>query len=260
MTFGNASAAGFMMWGFQSENGGGNLFAPAAALYTLSTSNWNAWTITEAGKAWQDLLGIQDWDGNPDNGWTTHVTPTVNPDGTINFAGFFGDYNIANQSGFSNLNLVKGTSAYNLQLAAPPQWYFWNTATSGNWTDAGNWTNGVPNGIGQTAHFAAAAAPRTISVNSPITLGMINFDSAAGYTIAGPGAITMAGPAGVVAINVTSGSHTIAAPLVLSDDLRINVTPAASTLTLTGNLIATGRRSRKTAPGWPSSRTCAPPR
>jgi len=39
--------------------------------------------ITEAGKAWQDLLGIQDWDGNPNNAWATHVTPTVNADGSM---------------------------------------------------------------------------------------------------------------------------------------------------------------------------------
>ena len=49
ITFGNAAANGFMMWGFHAENGGGNLFAPAAALFNVNTANWNTWTITEAG-------------------------------------------------------------------------------------------------------------------------------------------------------------------------------------------------------------------
>jgi hypothetical protein len=88
-----------------------------------------------------------------------------------------------------------------------------------------------------------------VNVNSPVTVGMINFDSANSYTIAGPGAITMAGPAGVVAINVANGSHTIAAPIVLNDDLRINVAPAASTLALAGDLAAAGRTITKTGAG-----------
>jgi GH35 family endo-1,4-beta-xylanase len=248
ITFGNANANGFMMWGFQAENGGGNLFAPAAALFNVSTSNWNAWTITEAGKAWQDLLGIQDWDGDPNDGWTTHVMPTVNPDGTINFTGFYGDYNIANQGGFSNLALVKGTSGYTLSLAAPPGWHFWNGAASGNWGDAPSWSNGAPDGVGQTAHFGSAASPVNVNVAAPVTVGMINFDSANAYTIGGDATISMSGPAGVVAMNVVNGSHTISAPLAINDDLNVLVRPAASTLTLT-NLQPSSSLITKTGAG-----------
>lgn len=198
---------------------------------------------------WQDMLGIQDWDGNPNNAWDTNVNATVNPDGTINFTGFYGDYNIGAQNGFANLVLLKGTTAYSLNLLAPPQWYFWNTSNNGNWTNAANWTNGVPDGIGHTAHFGAAPAPRTVTVNSPITVGMINFNSAASYTVDGTQTITLDGPAGVVAMNVVTGSHTISAPIVLNDDLRIAVTPLASTLTLSGNLNATDRVIAKSGAG-----------
>jgi hypothetical protein len=78
---------------------------------------------------------------------------------------------------------------------------------------------------------------------------MINFDNAAGYTMNGPGAITMSGPAGVAAINVVSGSHTVAAPVVLAGDLVITVRLPPSTLTLGGNVDAAGRTITKAGAG-----------
>jgi GH35 family endo-1,4-beta-xylanase len=91
LMFGTPQATGFLMWGFQDE-GTGNLFRPGAALYTVS-NNFSTWTITEAGKRWQDLLGIRDWDGNPSNGWTTDQDLIADAAGTIHIAGgFFGDY------------------------------------------------------------------------------------------------------------------------------------------------------------------------
>jgi hypothetical protein len=113
LMFGTPQATGFFMWGFQSENGGGNLFKPAAALYTVNTSNWNSMAITDAGKAWQDLLGIQDWDGNLNDGWTTHLNaangnaPTVNADGTINFNGYYGDYKLTIGGKSYDLNFTR---------------------------------------------------------------------------------------------------------------------------------------------------------
>jgi GH35 family endo-1,4-beta-xylanase len=249
ITFGNANANGFFMWGFHAENGGGNLFAPSAALFNVSTSNWNNWTITEAGKAWQDLLGIADWDGNPNNAWDTNVTAIVNPDGSIAFTGFFGDYNIGGQSLFSNLNLIRGTSEYSLSLAAPPGWHFWNTSASGNWSSAGNWTNGVADGIGQTAHFGQSVSPRTVTVDAPVVVGMINFDSVGTYTIGGSGTATLAGPAGIAAVNVVGGSHTIAAPVALNANLNVNVASPASTLLLLGGLNAPTRTVNKSGAG-----------
>ncbi|HEY7089537.1 MAG TPA: endo-1,4-beta-xylanase [Tepidisphaeraceae bacterium] len=249
ITFGNADAAGFFMWGFQAENGGGNLFAPAAALFNVNTSNWNAWTITDAGKAWQDMLGIQDWDGNPNNGWTTHLAATVNPDSSINFTGFWGDYNIGNQSGFSNLTLVKGTNSYSASLAAPPQWSMWNVNSAGSWSSVANWsTGGVANAVGQTAYFGPAAAPRAITVDAPQTVGMLAFNSASSYTLSGS-PITLDGPAGLAAIYVAAGSHTIATPIVLNADLNVTVVPADGNLSVTADFSAAGRTITKSGAG-----------
>lgn len=114
LEFGNPSGTGFFMWGFQAEDGGGNLFAPSTALYTVNTSNWNNWTITPSGKKWQDLLGIQDWDGNAGNGWTTQLTTTTAADGTINFNGYYGDYQLTIGGKAYALSLVKGTTRYTI--------------------------------------------------------------------------------------------------------------------------------------------------
>ena len=123
LTFGTPSTTGFVMWGFWNSEG---LFAPGSAMYD---ANWN---ITETGKRWQDLLGIVDWDGNPNNAWDTNVATTVNADGTISFTGFHGDYYLRGQtSGAFDATLTKGTSNYNINMAAPPTWSLWNASNSG---------------------------------------------------------------------------------------------------------------------------------
>jgi GH35 family endo-1,4-beta-xylanase len=119
LTFGTAEATGFFMWGFHQESGSGatTLFAPSAALYTVNTSDFNNWTITEAGERWQDLLGISDWDGDPENGWTTQLTATVDENGAIHFDGFWGDYELTIGGQTHPLMLSKGIDAYSLAIA-----------------------------------------------------------------------------------------------------------------------------------------------
>jgi GH35 family endo-1,4-beta-xylanase len=114
LEFGNPSGTGFFMWGFQAEDGGGNLFAPSTAFYNVDTSDWSKWTITPSGKKWQDLLGIQDWDNNPNNGWTTQLTTTLGADGTINFNGYYGDYLLTIGGKSYAFSLIKGTTRYTI--------------------------------------------------------------------------------------------------------------------------------------------------
>jgi GH35 family endo-1,4-beta-xylanase len=118
LAFGTQQSTGFFMWGFHQESGAGanTLFAPAAALYTVNTSNFNNWTLTPAGQKWQDLLGIQDWDGNPNNGWTTQLSAVVDENGAINFDGFWGDYELTIDGQTVPLTLSKGQSSYSLAV------------------------------------------------------------------------------------------------------------------------------------------------
>jgi hypothetical protein len=120
IAFGSTDMTGFFLWGFHQESGTGatTLFAPSAALYTVNTSNFNAWTLTPAGQIWQDQLGIQDWDGNANNGWTTNLNAIVGDDGTINFNGFWGDYDLTlNGQPLTSVSLEKGTSLYSVAVA-----------------------------------------------------------------------------------------------------------------------------------------------
>jgi len=135
----------------------------------------------------------------------------------------------------------------------------WNADADGNWLTglAANgttpiWASGIPgaattsipNGPGHTANFyrvtnydtgQSSIGAHTVTVDGPVTIGVMNFNNANSYTIAGAGggAITLQGATGVApAINVVTGSHTIAAPLSLTADTTVNVADAAA-LTMT---------------------------
>ena len=56
-------------------------------------------------------------------------------------------------------------------------------------------------------------APRTVTVDIPVSVGQIFFNNANAYTIAGSNTISLDAMSGVAQINVTSGSHTISAPV-----------------------------------------------
>jgi hypothetical protein len=75
------------------------------------------WSLTEIGKMYEDLLGIQDWDGDPTNGWTTNLSLPVGPDGKIDFTGFYGDYELTIDGQTYDLELAKGDTLYSLVVA-----------------------------------------------------------------------------------------------------------------------------------------------
>ena len=112
LMFGNPTSTGLLVWDWTQENGGVDQWATGSALYTVNTSDWNTTAITPAGKVWQDLRGIQDWDGNPNNGWNTQLTAVAGPDGTINFNGFYGDYELTVGGQTYDLALTKGVTNY----------------------------------------------------------------------------------------------------------------------------------------------------
>lgn len=117
LMFGNAGSIGFLNWYWVMENQGQGQFAPYASLYTVDTNNWGNLAITPAGKVWQDRLGIQDWDGNPSNGWTTQTTATVAADGSISFNGYYGDYELTVNGKTYKFSFRKGTTDYLLDTS-----------------------------------------------------------------------------------------------------------------------------------------------
>jgi hypothetical protein len=148
------------------------------------------------------------------------------------------------------LQQLGGTTNYQLDfvVSAPPV-PTWNVDANGNWSGAGNWTGGVPNTVGARAVFGSAiTAPRTVTTDAPVTVGRIDFNNANSYTIAGANPIALAA-SGAGQINVTSGSHEINTAVALAGDAVIDVTPAASNLSIGANLLGVDHDITKSGAG-----------
>ncbi len=89
---------GITLWNLRNTPG---TFAPVGTLYD------NNWTIRDTGVRWQNLMSE----------FETDVTTMVNPDGTISFTGFFGDYEVTIGGQTFDLQLAKGDASYSLVVA-----------------------------------------------------------------------------------------------------------------------------------------------
>jgi hypothetical protein len=196
----------------------------------------------------------------PGSGWTSVSFPLD----TTNLTG--GVFDTVMKS-VTSLNLVHAPNVINHRNAAPtiaaqlgvdmiravPNLIpaaAWNVDMDGNWTQASNWTEGVPNSAGADAVLGGViTAPRTVTVNAPVTVGSLDFDNTNAYTIAGTNALAFDETNGEAAIEVIRGSHTISAPVTLADDTLFTVTPAASNLTMSGGVIGASADLTKAGAG-----------
>jgi hypothetical protein len=137
---------------------------------------------------------------------------------------------------------------FQITLTAPSP--SWKVDSNGNWSVPGNWNNGVPDGPGANAVFGGSiTAPRTVTIDEPVSVGRISFDNSNSYTVSGSNALTIDATNGNARIEVLSGRHTISAPVILADDTEINITPQASNLSITGILNAGELVIKKSGPG-----------
>src|SRR5262249_663017 len=118
-----------------------------------------------------------------------------------------------------------GTNSF---AAISTQWQ-WATNGGGSWSNAGNWTLALPNGIdNQGKFYGSITSAATITVDGAgFTVGQINFDNPNRYTLNGPGRITLQVSTDQAQINVSTGSHTINAPMTLASDTIVTVWPPA---------------------------------
>jgi hypothetical protein len=112
MMFGNPNATSFLIWGWSSN-------ATSSLQSSSVLVDGTYLNLTNCGKVWEDLLGVQDFDGDPNDGWSTHLTTTVGADGTINFNGFYGDYALTINGQTYDLDLSKGQTQYALAVPEP---------------------------------------------------------------------------------------------------------------------------------------------
>jgi hypothetical protein len=120
----------------------------------------------------------------------------------------------------------------------------WDVDSPGLWSTGSNWVAGrAPNAPGAAAGFRGKiTAPRLVTLDVPTTVGSVTFaNDAAQYTIAASGSnsLTFDGNGSAARLNVTSGDHTIVAPVALASDLAADVS-AGSVFTLTGPMTAVG--------------------
>jgi hypothetical protein len=139
------------------------------------------------------------------------------------------------------LTLETAWSAHDLVLTAvqggPGQW---KNDSSGSASVPGNWTAGLPNGVGDTATFGAViTTERTVALDAPVTYGGMIFSNSHNYTIGGPQTLTLqAGGDAHAVVSVAqsdAGGHQVSAPVVLASPLDIDVASGAA-VTFSGPL------------------------
>ena len=149
---------------------------------------------------------------------------------------------VSNAGHMSNMEQPEFVNAALLDFFAahPIPVSVWDTDADGTWSNGSNWHNGiVRNAVGAEAVFGAVITQaRTVNLDIPITVGRIDFKNTHGYTVTGTNSITLDVASGSAAMSVTSGSHTISAPVILADSTVVSVSPAASNLSITGGLAA----------------------
>ena len=115
----------------------------------------------------------------------------------------------------------------------------WLNDASGLWSSAANWSGGtVPDVASVTARISgsgsAHTAPRTVTLDSPRTIGSLVLDAAQPLTLAGSSLLAFDNDGGPATLTASSG-HTIQPPLALTTGgLLVTVTGASDTLTLSG--------------------------
>jgi len=118
----------------------------------------------------------------------------------------------------------------------PPTW----STSSGNWSNAGNWTS-YPTSGGTAVLGQSFTGSATVTLDTAATLGVLQFQgSSASYTIqgSGSGALTMYNNGGTALVIVNSGSHAINnAPVTLAASLDVQTSlTSGGTLTIGGNI------------------------
>ena len=144
------------------------------------------------------------------------------------------------------LSVPAGVTAYSAASSAT-----WSNASGGESCANGNWAGGTaPKGLSASATLAGlAGAPAgglSIDMDAPQRVGTITFSGAKPYTLGGTNPMVLLSFA-AANVNVTTGTHSITAPLIVGSATTFNVS-FASTLNVT-NMQPTGSAITKSGTG-----------
>jgi autotransporter-associated beta strand protein len=168
-------------------------------------------------------------------------------------------------SGLFNLSLLNNTSNSSFDLyvtAFEQQWKKGGTDT--NWSTTGNWWTGVaPNGAGAAALFlnnngyTPFGATETATLDTSKTVGSVAFNNPnTAFTIEAASGTTLTlamGGGGQAEIQVfnapATANHVISAPMILADNLIIDIAAGSYGLELSGAISGDGKTLTKTGSG-----------
>ncbi len=129
-------------------------------------------------------------------------------------------------------------SLLNLTIISTINSTWTNGDATASWNDASDWSlSQTPNGALATANFNAVGAG-AVNLNGTETVGVVNLNSAAGYTFnpGSGGTLTFYNGSNPAQLNDSNGNHAFNVPVQLNSNLAVNVANAANTVTLAGNL------------------------
>jgi hypothetical protein len=242
----------------------GTLTVGSLTLNAGSQLDWNITspsTLTQVSVTTAGGLTISGGQLNINGGTAAFTTA-----GVYNLIGYSGSLggatanlslNAANQSGGYTYTFGSTGSFITLTVAAPagPVSSAWASSTGGSYETSGNWTAGVPTGQGATATFGSnLSTSGTVSLASGKTVGQAVFSNgSASYTVGANGgsALTIdnTGGTGTAGVQVTAGSHTIAAPVVVTAAGATMNVAGGSTLTSSGGISDSGAGATLTSNG-----------
>jgi autotransporter-associated beta strand protein len=155
------------------------------------------------------------------------------------------------QSWYGDTQYVVRVSTYEPWITGVLNRSEWTPAGGGNWSQTGNWSNGVQSGTDKVVVLGSAiSADAVLTLDTSVTLGTLRFNGPHNYTInsSGGSGITFSATSPYGLLDVQAwGSYAINAPVTINEQLLINQN-SVGTMTLGGAVSGTGSL-RKYGPG-----------
>ena len=199
--------------------------------------------------------------GNPTNdvaqGSTANFGPSIV---SSNVTGFLSanntvQYSVAMAGGSDNLVPTVGLLAITRPMSVNGAW---SGSGGGSWNTAANWQgSSVPTNFGDTATFGTAigSTTATITLDGTRTLSALALSTSGGgsYAISRSSGdttstLTLTNTSGTVSIADSGGNQTIAAPVVLGNNLAVSATTGSS-VTIAGSISQTNAGTSVTLTG-----------
>jgi autotransporter-associated beta strand protein len=101
--------------------------------------------------------------------------------------------------------------------------------TDQNWSEAGNWSGGIPHSPGDVANFGVGGVGSPVNLDQNETVGGITFSNASSYIISGTNTLTLDNTSHSITITVTAGStNAINTAVALNGAVLATVAPSTA--------------------------------